>query len=107
MEQNPDIFGLIFETWCTARRSKPIKEEFNAGISQRPADIKKVIETAAKKGVIGVRDPVELEGLARILLALYHGIALQLIHTSDIGNNQTMLNRLKKISSQGLHRGLD
>ena len=106
MEQNPDIFGLIFETWCTARRSKPIKEEFNAGISQRPADIKKVIETAAKKGVIGVRDPVELEGLAHILRALFHGIVLQLIHTSDIGNNQTMLNRLKKFHDRAFIEGL-
>ena len=26
MEQNPDFFGLIFETWCTVRRSKRIKK---------------------------------------------------------------------------------
>ena len=98
MEQNPDFFGLIFETWCTARRSKPIKEEFIAGISQRPADVKEVLESAAKQGLIGVRDPFELEGLARIILALYHSIELQLIHNPEIGNNQMMWNRLKKIS---------
>lgn len=83
MEQNPDFFGLIFETWSTARRSKPVKEEFNAGISQRTADVKEVLESAAKQGLIGVRDTVDLEGLARIILELYHGIALQLILTSD------------------------
>jgi hypothetical protein len=47
--ENPDFFGLIFETWCTGRRSKCIKEEFNAGINQRIADIKEVLEDAAKQ----------------------------------------------------------
>jgi AcrR family transcriptional regulator len=102
MEQNPDFFGLIFETWCTARRSKRIKEEFNAGISQRTADIKEVLDGAAKQRLIGVQDPVELEGLARIILALYHGIALQLIHNADIGSNQRMWDRLKKMLMAGL-----
>ena len=102
MEQNPDFFGLIFETWCTARRSKRIKEEFNAGISQRTADIKEVLDGAAKQRLIGVQDPVELEGLARIILALYHGIALQLIHNPDIGSNQRMWEGLKKMLMAGL-----
>lgn len=102
MEQNPDFFGLIFETWCTARRSKRIKEEFNAGISQRTADIKEVLEGAAKEHLIDVQDPVEFEGLARIILALYHGIALQLIHNPDIGSNQRMWDKLKKMLVAGL-----
>ena len=102
MEQNPDFFGLIFETRCTARRSKRIKEEFNAGISQRTADIKEVLDGAAKQRLIGVQDPVELEGLARIILALYHGIALQLIHNPDMGSNQRMWDRLKKMLMAGL-----
>ena len=102
MEQNPDFFGLIFETWCTARRSKRIKEEFNVGINQRTADIKEVLEGAAKQQLIGIQDPAELEGLAHIILALYHGIALQLIHNPDIGNNQRMWDRLRKILIAGL-----
>lgn len=102
MEQNPDFFGLIFETWCTARRSKRIKEEFNSGISQRTAVIKEVLDGAAKQRLIGVQDPVELEGLARIILALYHGIALQLIHNPDMGSNQRMWDRLKKMLMAGL-----
>ena len=102
MEQNPDFFGLIFETWCTARRSKRIKEEFNAGINQRTADIKEVLEGAAKHQLIGIQDPAELEGLAHIILALYHGIALQLIHNPDIGSNQRMWDRLRKILIAGL-----
>jgi AcrR family transcriptional regulator len=102
MEQNPDFLGLIFETWCTARRSKRINEEFNAGINQRTADIKEVLEGAAKQRLISVQDPVELEGLARIILALYHGIALQLIHNPDIGSNQRMWDRLRKMLMAGL-----
>lgn len=102
MEQNPDFFGLIFETWCTARRSKRIKEEFNSGISQTIGDIKQVLEGASKRLLISVQDPVELEGLARIILALYHGIALQLIHNPDIGSNQGMWDRLRKMLMAGL-----
>ena len=102
MEQNPDFFGLIFETWCTARRSKRIKEEFNVGINQRTADIKEVLESAAKQQLIGNQDQAELEGLAQIILALYHGIALQLIHNPDIGSNQRMWDRLRKILIAGL-----
>jgi AcrR family transcriptional regulator len=102
IEQNPDFFGLIFETWCTARRSKLIKEEFNAGISQRIADIKEVLEGDAKQRLISIQDPIELEGLARIILALYHGIALQLIHNPDKGSNQRMWDRLRKMLMAGL-----
>ncbi len=102
MEQNPDFFGLIFETWCAARRSKPIKEEFNAGINQRTADIKEVLEGASKQQLINIQDPAELEALAHIILALYHGIALQLIHNPDIGSNQRMWDRLRKILMAGL-----
>jgi hypothetical protein len=100
-EQNPDYFGLIFETWCTARRSKLIKEEFNTGIGRRIADIKEVLEGAAKARLTSVQDPMEVEGLARITLALYHGIALQLIHNPDIGSNQRMWDRLKKMLMTG------
>ena len=102
IKENSDFFRLIFETWCTARRSKRIKEEFNAGISQRTADIKEVLEGAAKQRLIDVQDPVEFEGLACIILALYHGIALQLIHNPDIGSNQRMWDKLKKMLVAGL-----
>jgi AcrR family transcriptional regulator len=102
MEQNPDFFGLIFETWCTGRRSKRIKEEFNAGINQRVADIKEVLEGAAKHQLISIHDSDELEGLARIILALYHGIAFQAIHNPEISSNQKMWIKLKKMLLAGL-----
>jgi AcrR family transcriptional regulator len=102
MEQNPDFFGLIFETWCTGRRSKRIKEEFNAGINHRVADIKEVLEGAAKHQLINIHDSDELEGLARIILALYHGIALQLIHNPEVGSNQKMWKKLKEMLLAGL-----
>lgn len=102
MEQNPDFFGLIFETWCSARRSKRIKQEFNAGISHRITDIKEVLDGAAKQEIIRIQDPVELEALARIIIALYHGIALQVIHNPDINKNWKMWSRLKKMLMAGL-----
>jgi AcrR family transcriptional regulator len=102
MEQNPDFFGLIFETWCTGRRSKRIKQEFNVGVNQRVTDIKEVLEDAAKHHLIRIQDSDELEGLARIILALYHGIALQLIHNPEMSSNQKMWNKLKKMLLAGL-----
>lgn len=102
IEQNPDFFGLIFETWCTGRRSKRIKEEFNAGINHRVADIKVVLEGAAKQRLIRIQDPEELEGIACIILALYHGIALQLIHNPGISSNPKIWENLKKMLLAGL-----
>ncbi len=98
IEQNPDFFALIFETWCTGRRSVRIKQEFNAGINQRIDDIKDVLEDAANRRLIRIEDQVQLEGLAHIILALYHGLALQLIHNPDIKTGEKMWNVLKKCS---------
>ena len=102
IEQNPDFFALIFETWCTGRRSVRIKQEFNAGINQRIDDIKDVLEDAANRRLIRIKDQAELEGLAHIILALYHGLALQLIHNPDIRTNDKMWFLLKKMLLAGL-----
>jgi len=102
IEQNPDFFALIFETWCTGRRSVRIKQEFNAGINQRKDDIKDVLEDAANRRLIRLEDQVQLEGLAHIILALYHGLALQLIHNPDISTNDKMWFLLKKMLLAGL-----
>ena len=102
IEQNPDFFALIFETWCTGRRSVRIKQEFNAGIYQRIDDIKDVLEEAANRRVIRIEDQVQLRGFAHIILALYHGLALQIIHNPDIRTNDKMWFLLKKMLLAGL-----
>ncbi|HEX2169776.1 MAG TPA: helix-turn-helix domain-containing protein [Nitrososphaera sp.] len=102
MEQNPDFFALVFETWCTGRRIARIKGEFNVGINHRIGDIKGVLESASRQNLIRVEDEAELEGLARIILALYLGLALQLIHNPDIKTNERMWNILKNILLAGL-----
>ena len=102
MEQNPDFFALVFETWCTGRRSARIKEEFNVGINHRIADIKGVLDSASRQNLIRVEDEAELEGLARIILALYHGLALQFIHNPDIKTNERMWHILKNMLLAGL-----
>jgi AcrR family transcriptional regulator len=102
IEQNPDFFALIFETWCTGRRSVRIKQEFNAGINQRIDDIKDVLDEAANRRLIRIEDPVQLQGLTHIILALYHGLALQLIHNPDIGTNDKMWFLLKNMLLAGL-----
>ena len=51
-------------------------------------DIEQVLEGAAKKGLINNADSHELEGTARIVLALYHGLAVQVIHDPQIMDNE-------------------
>jgi AcrR family transcriptional regulator len=97
MSANPDFFGLIFETWCAARRSKKIKEEFNAAINHTVGDIKIVLENANKRGFIDLDNPSEIEAVSRIILALYHGLALQLIHNPRISDNQELWDTVRRL----------
>jgi hypothetical protein len=102
IEQNPDFFALILETWCIGRRSVRIKQEFNAGINQRIDDIKDVLEDAADRKIIWIGDQVPLGALSHIILALYHGLALPLIHNPDIRTNDKIWSPLKKMLLAGL-----
>ncbi len=97
MTANPDFFGLIFETWCAARRSKKIKEEFNSGVNHTVNDIKEVLENAARRGLVATGNPSEIEAVSRIILALYHGLALQLMHNPSISDNKKLWDIVRRI----------
>jgi len=61
IERNPDFFGLKFETLCAGRRSKKIREEFNAGINQRVAHTKKYWLTVPKRELSLSMNPQSLK----------------------------------------------
>ena len=77
--ENPDFSALLFEMWVSGRRSAKIKKVFNDGLNESIDRLKTLLEFAARMGVIKI-DPAESEGIVRILLAMYHGLAMQLLN---------------------------
>jgi AcrR family transcriptional regulator len=78
VRENPDLTALLFEMWVSGRRSAKIKKVFDDGLSESINRLKTLLEFAARMGVIKI-DPVESEGIVRTLLAMYHGLAMQLL----------------------------
>ena len=78
MQQNPDFSALLFEMWVSSRRSDKIRKVFSDGLNGTVDELKKLLELASVAGIIKI-DPAESEGIVRILLAMYHGLAIQLL----------------------------
>jgi len=78
MQQNPDFSALLFEMWVSSRRSDKIKKVFSEGLNGTVDELKKLLELASAAGIIKI-DSAESEGIVRILLAMYHGLAIQLL----------------------------
>jgi AcrR family transcriptional regulator len=78
VRDNPDFSALLFEMRVSERRSAKIKKLFNEGIDEAIDRLTKLLEIAARIGIIKV-DPKWSEGIIRMLLAIYHGLAIQLL----------------------------
>ena len=78
IQQNPDFSALLFEMWVSGRRSGKIAKVFGDGLDNTVDELKKLLELASSAGIIKI-DPAESEGIVRILLAMYHGLAIQLL----------------------------
>jgi AcrR family transcriptional regulator len=76
--QNPDFSALLFEMWVSGRRSEKIKKVFSDGLNETIERLRKLLELASKTGIIRI-DPADSEGVVRILLAMYNGLAIQLL----------------------------
>jgi AcrR family transcriptional regulator len=78
IQQNPDFSALLFEMWVSGRRSGKIAKVFGDGLDNTVDELKKLLELASSAGIIKI-DPADSEGIVRILLAMYHGLAIQLL----------------------------
>jgi len=78
VEEHPDFTALLFEMWVSGRRSAKIRKVFNDGFNEAIDRLGKLLQVASSIGVIKI-NPVESEGVIRILLAMYHGLAIQLL----------------------------
>jgi len=77
-KENPDLTALLFEMWVSGRRSAKIRKVFNDGFEEAITRLKRLVELASSLGIIKINKE-ESEGIIRILLAMYHGLAIQLL----------------------------
>jgi AcrR family transcriptional regulator len=77
-QKNPDFSALLFEMWVSSRRSKRIEKVFSDGLAETISRLKTLLDLAAATGVIKI-DRNDTEAVVRILLAMYHGLAIQLL----------------------------
>lgn len=82
VRDNPDFSALLFEMWVSARKSAKIRKVFNDGLNEAIDRLRKLLEFAIRMGIIKIR-PEEAEGIVRMLLALYHGLAIQLLGSPE------------------------
>lgn len=78
IRQNPDFTALLFEMWVSGRRSTVIRKVFNEGVDEAISRLKGLLEFASSIGIIKINKE-DSEGIIRILLATYHGLAIQLL----------------------------
>ena len=82
IRENPDFSALLFEMWVSSRRSAKIRKVFSDGLEEAVARLKALLGFAASIGMIKI-NPDDAEGVVRIVLALYHGLAIQLLTNPD------------------------
>lgn len=82
MQQNPDFSALLFEMWVSGRRSDKIRKVFSDGLNGTVDELKKLLDLASAAGIIRI-EPGESEGIVRILLGMYHGLAIQLLSNPE------------------------
>lgn len=78
IRENPDFSALLFEMWVSGRRSTKIRQVFNDGFEEAISRLKGLVEFASTVGIIKINKD-DSEGIIRILLAMYYGLAIQLL----------------------------
>ena len=89
VKENPDFSALLFEMWVSGRRSDKLGKVFSEGLNEAINRLKKVFQYAGAVGIVKI-DPIEAEGLLRMLLAIYHGLAMQLLSDPEKIKDKTI-----------------
>ena len=82
LKEKPDFSALLFEMWVSSRRSRKINKVFADGLNEAIARLKKLFEFASAMGIVKLNQG-EAEGFVRMLLAVYHGMAIQLLSSPE------------------------
>ena len=96
MQQNPDFSALLFEMWVSSRRSDKIRKVFSEGLNGTVDELKKLLELASAAGILKI-EPTESEGIVRILLAMYHGLAIQLLTNPEKLKDKKLWTPVRKL----------
>lgn len=86
---NSDFFAFLFEMWCASRRSDRIKNELLNCSVKVTKSIKKLLDEAIQNGILEI-DIKNTEQISKVLLALFNGIAFELLMSpsQDIDNRK-------------------
>ena len=87
VQEHPDFTALLFEMWVSGRRSTKIRKVFSDGFSEAIVRLDKLLQMASSMGIIKI-NPADSEGIIRILLGLYHGLAIQLMTSPEKINDK-------------------
>jgi AcrR family transcriptional regulator len=96
IRENPDFSALLFEMWVSARRSAKIRKVFNDGMNEAVDRLKTLLGLASTVGVIKISLD-EAEGTVRVLLAMYHGLAIQLLVSPEKIDDRKMWAPVRKM----------
>lgn len=97
VKENPDFSALLFEMWVSGRRSAKIRKVFSDGLNEAIDRLKKLLQLASSVGLIKVSDSSEFEGLVRLILAMYHGLAIQLLTNPEKVDDKKMWVPIRKM----------
>jgi len=96
ISENPDFSALLFEMWVSGRRSAKIRKVFNDGLNEAIDRLKGLFELASNVGIVKI-DKDDAEGIVRILLAMYQGLAIQLLGNPDKINDKKIWVPVRKV----------
>jgi AcrR family transcriptional regulator len=96
LEENSDFTALLFEMWVSSRRSDKISKVFKDGLGEAIDRLKTLLEFASSLGVVKVKAE-EAEGIVRMLFAIYHGMAIQLILNPEKAKDNRMWAPIRRV----------
>lgn len=96
VKENPDFSALLFEMWVSGRRSERIRRVFNDGLAEAIKRLQELLKIASALGIVKIK-PEDIEGLIRILFALYHGLAIQLLADPSKTDDENLWRPLKNL----------
>lgn len=94
--ERPDFSALLFEMWVSSRRSAKIHKVFSDGLQETINRLEGLLGVANSLGIIKA-DPLELEGMVRVLVALYHGLTIQLLTNPEKAKDKKMWAPIRKL----------
>jgi AcrR family transcriptional regulator len=94
--ERPDFSALLFEMWVSSRRSAKMHKVFSDGLQETISRLEGLLRVASSLGIIKA-DPSELEGMVRVLIALYHGLTIQLLTSPEKAKDKKMWVPIRKL----------